>query len=86
MPRGKESVYPRARGTSDLDGDGLDEIFVKIDAGAAVESLSVFQLTDGALSIIEGPDGRPWSLTIGGVALFGDGMECDAFDADGIPM
>lgn len=82
FPRNEHS-YPKLIGAADLDGDGADEIFVKVldhlfhSGGSQV--VEAFHLPDrGTLEPVRVRGEGPLTFTVGGLTRFGEGAVCEA--------
>ncbi|MDQ4143811.1 MAG: hypothetical protein M3198_08750 [Actinomycetota bacterium] len=88
FPIGSDSSYPVVLGAVDADEDGLEEVFVKVltheyHAGATYE-VAIFAARSNDIFRIKA-DGEAFSLAVGGVSTFGEGVECRDVDEDSEP-
>ncbi len=60
---------------SDLNGDGKDEFFAKVGAGASVSILGLFEVVDCTLRRVT-IDGQPSEFAIGSSVNFVAGLDC----------
>ncbi|MFN2388092.1 MAG: hypothetical protein ABR575_00590 [Actinomycetota bacterium] len=79
LDAGNEYSYPRAVGSSDVDGDGRQEWWIKVadftSHGAPWSSLNVFFARRDRLVPLTW-DGQPLGVNFGGIARLGEGAEC----------
>jgi hypothetical protein len=77
---GVSYVYPRAVGAVDANGDGRDEVLVKLAAiiyhVAGQRIVGMFGLHDDGVVPVSLPDGSPLVFTTGGIASLGQGATC----------
>jgi hypothetical protein len=77
---GVKDVYPRAVGTVDANGDGRDEILVKLAAiiyhVAGQRILGMFAVDGGEIRPVTMPNGHPLTFVTGGIASLGQGAIC----------
>ncbi|HEX2051245.1 MAG TPA: VCBS repeat-containing protein [Actinomycetota bacterium] len=76
----RKAHTPHAIAAVDADGDGADEVFVKVSDhlyhSGASHIVGVLKLHDGALvQVVERGHG-PMNADVGGVTRFGEGVEC----------
>lgn len=76
---GTRFSYPRAVGSTDVQGDGRDELFVKVGDqlyhSGATRVLNMFVLDeDEMIPVTSG--GAPLPLRVGGIWRFAEGAEC----------
>ena len=79
LRRGSRFSYPRVVGAADVQGDGLDELFVKVGDqlyhSGATRVLNVFVFEgDDMVTVTRG--GAPLVLRVGGIWRFAEGAEC----------
>jgi hypothetical protein len=70
---------PRLLGAADGNGDGRDEIFMAVDAGASTLFVAIAEVTGGALRLARvatGPGAGATSFALGGSVTHGGGLEC----------
>lgn len=73
---GMGGEMPGIIGSTDADGDGHAEIFVKFDSGASTEELTIFKLADrNIVQVTTG--GQPLELGWGGSLGHQDGFRCE---------
>ncbi|MQB01338.1 MAG: hypothetical protein GEU78_13770 [Actinobacteria bacterium] len=81
------SGYPQTVAVFDLEGDGRDEVFVKVIEhilhGGSVPDHAIFTLRRGRLVPLRGEDGEIFIVPLGGVSYFGHGMRCNDITGDG---
>lgn len=81
------SGYPQTVAVFDLEGDGRDEIFVKVIEhilhGGSVPDHAIFTLRQGRLLPLRGEDKEIFIVPLGGVSYFGHGMRCKDTTGDG---
>jgi hypothetical protein len=85
---GSSTSYPRILGAADADGDGSDEVFVKVVThhyhSGATHEIAMFGVRERDIFRVQ-MDGTPSLLQVGGVSTFGEGAECRDVDLDGDP-
>lgn len=71
---------PQAIAAVDADGDGADEVFVKVSDhlyhSGASHIVGILKLHDGALVQVAERGAGPLNADVGGVTRFGEGVEC----------
>jgi hypothetical protein len=79
LDAGTRFSYPRAVGRADVQGDGSDELFVKVGDqlyhSGATRVLNMFVLDGDEVVPVTG-DGAPLALRVGGIWRFAEGVEC----------
>jgi len=77
---GVGDIYPRAVGAADANGDGRDELIVKLAAilyhVAGQRILGMFDVADRRIQPVELPNGKPLTFVTGGIASLGQGATC----------
>jgi hypothetical protein len=80
LEAGTGDSYPRVVGAADIDGDGQDEIFVKVldqlYHSGATRVLNVFVLEGNDLALLRDEGEEPLNLRVGGLSRFGEGVDC----------
>jgi hypothetical protein len=71
-------------GTADVDGDGRQEVFARVEQGASTEFAGVFTLAGGRLRRVMEEGKGPLQFAYSGSVLHGDGGSCTALP-DGRP-
>jgi hypothetical protein len=83
----KSPSYRTVVGAVDADGDGRDEVFVKlfdhIYHSGASPVVTLFGVEKGRFEAVRTEEGDPLLIDVGGVSSFGRGVECDDVDGDG---
>ncbi len=84
-----ENSYPRAIGAVDADGDGVDEVFVKVydhlyHSGAS-PVVGIFRMEGSRLVRVRARGQGPLEISVGGIVNFGEGLECSDMTGDGRP-
>lgn len=79
LARGSRFSYPRAVGSADVQGDGRDELFVKVGDqlyhSGATRVLNMFVL-EGDEMVAVTSSGAPLAVRVGGIWRFAEGAEC----------
>ena len=81
---GSESVA--VLGGADVDGDGADEIWASIGAGASATIIGLARFADCALTQVTFAGGRPAEFPIGGSVGTASGLECVTDDPSGVDV
>jgi hypothetical protein len=69
-------------GVTDANNDGKDDAFIRVNAGAATDTVGIFYIAGGRISrVVKGRE--PLAFSVGGVVLFGNGARCQDINGDG---
>ena len=80
LAAGTEHSYPRVIGAADADGDGIDEVFVKVldflfhSGGAGV--MTIFRIDPSAIARVREASGEFFDFRVGGITRLGEGGAC----------
>lgn len=87
LAAGTEHSYPRVIGAADADGDGADEVFIKVldflfhSAGSGV--MTIFRFDEDRIVRVRDEEGSFFDFRVGGVTRLGEGAACRDATGDG---
>ncbi|MCB0994256.1 MAG: hypothetical protein KDB21_04130 [Acidimicrobiales bacterium] len=82
QPDGGVVIPPRAMDGFDIQGDGNDEVWAAVGAGASARIIAIWAVDGCDLRQLE-YDGSPATFAIGATVGTTSGLECRDFDANG---